>query len=146
MLKSAIEQTPDTQARVLLEPLNRYEAYYLQTIGHAAELCQAVGSDRVQVMADMFHMSIEEANHAESLSEVIDHVGHVHLADSNRLEPGKGHTVFVEPFRVLRSNNFDGWFAFECRLSGDADDVSAHCRQVHTGMLESSRRMRVRNA
>ena len=123
MLGSALEQTSTTRASIMLEPLNRYEAYYLKTVAQAAALCEGVGDARVQVMADLFHMSIEEANIAVSLKNVIQHVGHVHLADSNRLEPGQGHTDFVEPFRVLRSHSFDGWFALECRLSGNADEA-----------------------
>jgi sugar phosphate isomerase/epimerase len=122
-IKSALEQTPDSDARILLEPLNRYEAYYLRTIEHAAELCELVGSPRAQVMADIFHMNIEEADIAGAMSAVIEHIGHFHLADSNRLQPGKGHINFVEPFRVLRGADFDGWLALECRIDGDPNEA-----------------------
>ena len=122
-IKSAFQQTLNKSARVFLEPLNRYEAYYLRTIGQANELCQAIDNPRAMIMADLFHMSIEEASLSKSLEAVIEKVGHIHLADSNRLEPGQGHTDFVEPFRVLRRAKYTGWMAFECGLSGDADDV-----------------------
>lgn len=122
-IQLALQQTPDGHAGIFLEPLNRYEAYYLRTIGHAGELCAAAGNSRARIMADLFHMSIEEASLSQSLEAVIDTVGHVHLADSNRLEPGQGHTDFVEPFRVLRQGNFSGWMALECGLSGDASEV-----------------------
>lgn len=119
MTKSAVERTSSKKAQIFLEPLNRYEAYYLRTVGHAAELCKQIGSSRVQVMADLFHMSIEEANIARALREIKGYVGHVHLADSNRLLPGHGHTDFVAPFRVLKEIGFSGWLSIECSIPGD---------------------------
>lgn len=122
-LRAALDRTADGHAAIFLEPLNRYEAYYLRTIGHAAELCAAMDSPRVRVMADLFHMNIEEAHPGRALQAVSTYVGHVHLADSQRLEPGQGHLDFVSAFRSLRQANYDGWLALECRLSGKADEV-----------------------
>lgn len=122
-LQTALERTPGKHAAIFLEPLNRYEARYLCTVGHAADLCREVGSPRVQVMADLFHMSIEEADLAASLRAIKGRVGHVHLADSNRLLPGHGHTDFVEPFRALKEAGFTGWLAPECSVPGDPDET-----------------------
>ncbi len=119
-VKAALAETQTLPAQVFLEPLNRYEAYYLRRLGQAAELCAAIGNPRAAIMADLFHMSIEEASLAGALAAVIDRVGHLHLADSNRLEPGQGHTDFVAPFRVLRQHGFSGWLALECGLSSAA--------------------------
>ncbi len=118
-LSEALAQTSGTRARIFLEPLNRYETGYLNTVSHAADLCRAVASARVQVMADLFHMNIEEADPAGSLAQAAGHVGHVHLADSNRLLPGHGHTDFVLPLRALAGGRFAGWFALECMVTGD---------------------------
>jgi sugar phosphate isomerase/epimerase len=127
LLADALKQTPGTAARIFLEPLNRYEAKYLNTVGHAADLCRAVGDARVRVMADLFHMSIEEADPAASLAQAVDHVGHVHLADSNRHLPGHGHTDFVAPFRSLARGGFSGWFALECAVTGDPHETIPAC-------------------
>jgi len=124
-LKAALEGTAGGQAVILLEPLNRYEAYYLRTLVDAARLCEAVGHPRVQIMADMFHMAIEEADIAASLRDAGQHVGHVHLADSNRLLPGLGHTDFVAPFAALKAMGFEGWLALECGVPGDAMETLA---------------------
>lgn len=123
LLQSVIARTPDVKARVFLEPLNRYETNFLRTVAHAADLCRKVGSDRVQIMADMFHMSIEEARVDTALESVASHVGHLHLADSNRLLPGQGHTDFAASFRVMKQTQFQGWFALECSVNGDPDVV-----------------------
>ena len=114
MLKEVVERTAGGLAAVFLEPLNRYETYYLNTVGKAAELCCAVGDPRIQLMADLFHMNIEEADIPASIRAVAPHLGHVHLADSNRLLPGHGHTDFVSAFRALREIEFEGWLALEC--------------------------------
>ena len=125
-LKTALEQTAGVRAAFFLEPLNRYEARYLRTLAQAAELCRSVGHPRAQLMADFFHMSIEEANIAASLDAASAPLGHIHLADSNRQLPGHGHTDFVAPFRVLRRNGYSGWLALECRVPGDpAETVPA---------------------
>lgn len=118
-LRQAVANTPDIRAQILLEPLNRYETPFLRTVGHALEICAAVDSPRVTIMADLFHMSIEEATIPAALASTVKHIGHVHVADSNRLLPGHGHTDFVAAFRVLRASGFNGWFAVECGVPGD---------------------------
>jgi sugar phosphate isomerase/epimerase len=119
ILRNAVAATEGVNAKIFLEPLNRYETKYLNTVGHGAELCQAVGSPRVRIMADLYHMNIEEADLADSLTKAGDLVGHVHLADSNRHLPGHGHTDFVSSLRALHRTGFIGWFALECMVTGD---------------------------
>jgi sugar phosphate isomerase/epimerase len=122
-LQAAVERTAKGGAAIFLEPLNRYEARYLRTVGQAADLCRAADHPRVQIMADLFHMNIEEADIAVALSAVRQHLGHVHLADSNRSLPGHGHTDFVAAFRALQEIGFDGWMALECGVPGDPDET-----------------------
>lgn len=114
MLGQVTEREAEGSTAVFLEPLNRYEAYYLNTVGVAAGLCRAADHPRIQLMADMFHMNIEEADIPNSIRAVAPHLGHVHLADSQRRLPGHGHSDFVEAFRALREIDFEGWLALEC--------------------------------
>ena len=114
LLAEVMERRVDGKAAIYLEPLNRYEATYLNTVGVAADLCRAADHPRVQLMADLFHMNIEEADIPASLRAVAPHLGHVHLADSQRWLPGHGHTDFVGAFRALREIAYDGWLALEC--------------------------------
>jgi sugar phosphate isomerase/epimerase len=106
---------------VLFEPLNRYEDHMVNTLTQGAELCQATGLPSVRLMADLFHMNIEEADLAAALRDAGEMVAHVHLADSSRLEPGTGHTDFAAAFRALADIGFDGWGAIECRLSREPE-------------------------
>lgn len=124
-------------AAVFLEPLNRYEAHYLNTVGAAADLCRAANHPRIQLMADLFHMNIEEADIPASLRAVAPHLGHVHLADSQRWLPGHGHTDFVSAFRALREIDFDGWLALECMPTpGDALENMRACVEYLRGCWE----------
>jgi sugar phosphate isomerase/epimerase len=116
---------------LLLEPLNRYEARFPRDVAEGVSLCEEVGSPGLRLMADFFHMSIEEADVAASLRAARDHLRHVHLADSNRLPPGRGHTQFLEPFRALREIGFDGYGALECRVPEPrAEALAASARFV----------------
>ncbi len=108
---------------VLLEPLNRYEDHMLNRVDQAVELCQSVGRPSVKVMGDLFHMNIEEDDIGETIRRADDYIAHVHLADSNRLQPGVGHTDFAGAFGALRDAGFDGYMAMECGIRGDAREV-----------------------
>src|SRR5215203_6447165 len=104
---------------VLLEPLNRYEDYMLNRVEQAIELCQTVGRPSIKVMGDLFHMNIEEDDLSETIRRAKGHLVHIHLADSNRLQPGTGHTDFAGAFGALREVGFDGYMAMECGIRGD---------------------------
>ena len=137
LLAEIIERTTDGNSAVYLEPLNRYEATYLNTVGHAADLCRAADHPRIQLMADLFHMNIEEADIPASLRAVAPHLGHAHLADSQRWLPGHGHTDFEGAFRALREIEFDGWLALECMPTpGDPLENMRACVEYLRGCWE----------
>jgi sugar phosphate isomerase/epimerase len=108
---------------ILLEPLNRYEDHMVNTLAQAAELVTATGLESVRVGADTYHMNIEEADPLGALRTHADHLGHVQLSDSNRLEPGAGHLDWGALLRCLEEIGYDGCLAFESRLSGAAAEV-----------------------
>src|SRR5690606_27493737 len=104
-----LEQLPalgDEAARrgvvLLLEPVNRYESDYLNTLAHAARLCAAVGHPAVGCTADFFHMQIEELRPAESLRRAGPWLRHIHVAENARVEPGPGSLDFRPGFAALR--------------------------------------------
>lgn len=110
---------------VYLEPLNRYEDHMLNTLAAARSLIAAGGFAAVRLTADFYHMNIEEARIPESLTAQQTAVGHVHLADSHRFQPGTGHMDFTEGFRALKASGYTGAMAFECRVLGE-DPLGAY--------------------
>jgi sugar phosphate isomerase/epimerase len=118
------ERAERTGARLFIEPINRYQNDVCVTIADALRLRDRIGSRAVLVMGDVFHMNIEEADLGEALVSAGDGLGHVHLADSNRLEPGRGHLDLVPVFAGLARMSYRGFASFElAALSGDADAV-----------------------
>ena len=109
-------------AVLLLEPLNRYETTALCRQADGAAICREVGAG-VKLMSDFFHMHIEETNIPQALRDAADVIGHVHLADNTRKEPGSGFTDFRSGFRALKDAGFTGYMALECGLTGPADQV-----------------------
>jgi sugar phosphate isomerase/epimerase len=105
-------------AKVFLEPLNRYEDYLVNTLADAVAIVDEVGSSAVSVIADTFHMSIEESDVGAAIRAAGSHIEHVQLGDSDRLEPGHGHYDWPETLDALEAIHYDGWLAMECRLSG----------------------------
>jgi sugar phosphate isomerase/epimerase len=112
------EHARDVGAVLLLEPLNRYEDHMVNTVDDAVKLVQKVGLPSVAVIADTFHMSIEEPDPAQALRDSAPHLRHIQLGDTNRLEPGAGHLDWNAVLDALDDIGYDGWMAMECGMSG----------------------------
>jgi sugar phosphate isomerase/epimerase len=112
---------PAGSSALFLEPLNRYEATWLKTVEHAADLARAIGSPRVLALADFFHMNIEESDLGEPIREAGSLLGHVHMADNNRLQPGAGCLAFKIPFAALKEIGYSGYLSLECSKLGGED-------------------------
>jgi sugar phosphate isomerase/epimerase len=104
---------------ILFEPLNRYEDHMVNRVSQAAQICRAVGLRTAKVMADAFHMNIEEDDLAQALTSDGDVIGHIHLADSGRQQPGTGHVDWAAFIGALQDIGYDGWLALECGLRGE---------------------------
>jgi sugar phosphate isomerase/epimerase len=110
-----------------LEALNRYEDHMVnrleQAAALAAEVEQAIGTDAVRVCADVYHMNIEEDDLPKAVHAAGARIGHVHVNDTNRLQPGTGHLDFPAVFGALHDIGYSGWAALECRLRGRPEEV-----------------------
>jgi len=106
-------------AKLILEPLNRFETHYVKRLDQAVHIYNRINSPHLTVLADFFHMNIEEADISQSIRETGNKIGYVHLADSNRLLPGLGHTNFKKHFEDLTSIDYDGWMSLECTVPKD---------------------------
>ncbi len=122
---------------VLLEPLNRYEDHMVNTLAQAAELVAAAGSPAVRVLADTYHMNIEEDDPRAALHDVRGVLGAVHLSDSNRHQPGTGHVDFGALLATLHEDGFDGVLSVECRLRGEPAPALAACGAHLRGLLDA---------
>ena len=111
-------------SRLYVEPINRYQNDVCVTIADALRLRERIGSDAVFVMGDVFHMNIEEADLGASLESAGARLAYLHLADSQRHEPGRGHLDLVPVFAALTRLRYHGYASFElAALSGDPAEV-----------------------
>lgn len=114
---------------LLLEPLNRYETHFLRRVEQAVELCEKIGNPSIGVMADFFHMNIEEASIPDAIRRGGKWIKHIHLADSNRLLPGWGHIDFRSGFIALKEIGYTNFMALECSVPGDPNETLPRAAQ-----------------
>src|SRR6266850_3733457 len=98
---------------LLYEPLNRYETNLIVTIADGVSLLKSLSAKNVKLLADLFHMNIEEANLADAIRAGAGQVGHIHFVDSNRKPAGLGHIDYAPIAAALHETNFDGFLSAE---------------------------------
>jgi sugar phosphate isomerase/epimerase len=108
-------------SRVLLEPLNRQEAFFLRQLADAAAICRDSGSPGIAMMADFYHMYIEETSDLGALISAGSYVHHVHLASRIRVLPGQDERQFVDGFLGLKWIGYQDYCSFECGVKGDRE-------------------------
>ncbi len=106
---------------VILEPLNRNEAFYLRLVADAAAIARDSDSAGVKAMGDFWHMS-EETSDYGALMSAGDYLQHVHIASrGRRIMPGEDgeKDVYTDGFRALKELGYDKYVSFECGTKGD---------------------------
>jgi D-psicose/D-tagatose/L-ribulose 3-epimerase len=96
-----------------IEPLNRFETYFLNTVDDGVRLCDDIGHPRVGLLVDTFHANIEEKNIADAYRRAARHLKHVHTCENDRGAPGSGHVEWRDVFAALREIGYDGWLTIE---------------------------------
>lgn len=96
-----------------IEPLNRFETYFLNTAADAAALCDEIADPNIGILFDTFHANIEEKDIAQGYRTVGKHLKHVHTCENDRGIPGSGHVEWSAVFQALHDMNYDGWLTIE---------------------------------
>jgi D-psicose/D-tagatose/L-ribulose 3-epimerase len=96
-----------------IEPLNRFECYFLNTMADARAYAHRVGRHNFGVLYDSFHANIEEQDPIGCIYTSADVIRHVHISENDRGTPGKGHIDFVATAKALRAIGYDGWLTIE---------------------------------
>ncbi len=106
---------------ISIEPINRYELNYHNTVEEVKGLIDEIAEENVSLLLDSFHMNIEEASICQSIVSSEGYVGYVHLADSNKLAPGCGHLNFSEIMNALKEIEYDKYLSVEILPQPDPD-------------------------
>jgi len=96
-----------------IEPLNRFECYFLNTMAETRDHVRRVGRPNFGALYDTFHANIEEKDPIVVIGETADVIRHVHVSENDRGTPGRGHVDFPATFRALRAAGYDGWLTIE---------------------------------
>ena len=93
--------------RLGIEPLNRYETDFINTVDEGLELCRLVNHPNIGLLLDVYHMNIEEKNMIESIKRASNKIFHFHVAENDRGIPGTGTLNFKEIFKTLMSIGYN---------------------------------------
>ena len=107
---------------VILEPLNRNEAFYMRLVADAAAIARDSDSKGVKAMGDFWHMSEETSDYGALMSAGKEYLQHVHIASrGRRIMPGEDGEKdnYVDGFRALKEIGYDKYVSFECGTKGD---------------------------
>lgn len=100
-----------------LEPLNittDHVGNFLQTTRMAAEMTRLIGSPKLKVLYDAYHMQLNEGSICDNIRAYGDQFGHIHVADApGRHEPGTGEINYANVFACLSECGYTGLVGFE---------------------------------
>ncbi len=137
LLTDLCEYAQAKRVTLILEPVNRYEINFINSVEEGAELVKKVNRPNFKLMPDVFHMNIEDRTIGGELEKHIADIAYIHLADSNRHAPGWGHTDFVDIFRSLKRAKYSGWCSLEIFPVPDPDSAASQAASYLLPLIKS---------
>lgn len=109
----------------LYEPLNRYETNLINCMDDAMRFLDKMSIGNIYILADLFHMNIEECSISDALAKAGSRIGHVHFVDSNRRAAGMGHIEFSPIVETLKNLRYEGYLSAEAFPWPDSTSAAA---------------------
>ena len=125
-LKIFAIEVADRNIQIGIEPLIRYETHLLNTLAAAVDIAKRIAHPSIKIVADFVHMYVEETDMEASLRDFSDWIGRVHVADTKRLNPGRGHLDLRSCIQTLKQSGDDGVLALACRIKDNPLDELHH--------------------
>jgi D-psicose/D-tagatose/L-ribulose 3-epimerase len=107
-LKTVTKYAQERGRLVCIEPLNRFETDFLNTVDQALKLIEDVGSPALKLHIDTFHMNIEEKSLGDAIRRAGRHLRHIHACGSDRGTPGNDHTDWQDIASALKEIHYQG--------------------------------------
>jgi sugar phosphate isomerase/epimerase len=124
----------DYDISLVVEPENRYESNLLCTVEECVQVLDSLNLSNDGLLIDSYHMNIEEANIREAVKIATKRLLHVHLADNNRLAPGKGSFDFLSFLKYLKEIKYDSFLGIEINPLPSLDiaikDSAQHIKKI----------------
>lgn len=139
-LRALLSEADARGVGMAIEPISRFEMDTLNTVDETLSVIREVDHPRLGVMADTYHMSVEEIAMTTSLRRAAPYLRHVHVADSNRRPPGSGHLDFSAILDVLADIGYEGYLSGEMLPypdpEGAAKALLTHLRPLQRAVSE----------
>lgn len=113
VLRKAGAYANDAGVTLVVEAVNRFEIYLMNTMDDLIRFIDLVDHPNVRPMYDTFHANIEEADPVKALARHVREFAHVHISENDRGVPGRGHVPWKETFATLKRGKYDGWLTIE---------------------------------
>lgn len=114
MMQRINEDALKSNVTLLLEATNRYENNLLNTVGQVRKFIDDFQLKQVEILADSFHINLEETTVHQWIKDAGPYLGHIHFADNNRYYPGAGCFDFEKFNSAIRKSGYDGYLSIEC--------------------------------
>ena len=134
-LKEVYAYAKQCGVKMAIEPLNRFETYFLNRADQALRLAEEVGPD-CGVCLDVFHMNIEEVDMHAAIRKVGKRLNDIHVAENNRLAPGMGNVDWKKLVATLREVGYDGALTMESVAPVDRTPVAPWPNQVEKNPVD----------
>lgn len=112
-MRATAEHAGQVNVKLGVEPLNRFECYFLNAHADAARFAREVNNPACGIMYDTFHSNIEEKDINATLHEIKDVLCHVHISENDRSTPGAGNIRWGRNFEALSEIKYKGWLVIE---------------------------------
>ncbi|WP_369018254.1 sugar phosphate isomerase/epimerase [Thermatribacter velox] len=122
-IQEAADYAAELGVRLAIEAWNRYETYFLNRCEQVLDLVHRINRPNVGVWLDTFHMNIEESSIPDAIRLAGKELFYLHIADSNRAAPGRGHIDFKPIIEALKDIGYTGYLSMEL-LPAAADPFS----------------------
>jgi len=112
-LKSVADYAGQRGVQLAIEPLNRFETDFINTVEQGLDLIGRIGTSNVGFLLDTFHMNIEEKNQADAIRKAGKLLAHVHACGCDRGTPGNDHIDWAGIAQALKDIGYQGDIVIE---------------------------------
>jgi D-psicose/D-tagatose/L-ribulose 3-epimerase len=124
--KEVAKYANDKGVALNVEPVNRFETYFLNTAADAVQFCKDVDVPNTKVHLDAYHMIREEKSFYNAIVNTGSYLGHFHACENERGVPGTGLVQWEEVYRALKDINYKGWITIESFVP-DIEELARLC-------------------
>ena len=111
--QQAADYAKNLNLKLSIEPLNRFECYFLNIAQDASDYVDMVGKENFGYLYDTFHANIEEKDPVGVIAKTVKNINHIHISENDRGTPGKGNVPWKETFEAIKNTDYDGWLTIE---------------------------------